>query len=265
MGIIRWHARISYFRDSNRLWSLDMRNIFPIILSLFIALPAWADNTLEPLLNTVILQLNAEQWVPTKTALVTIGVNATMNGTALEKAQNEILTKLGQISNKGEWHIVSFDRSLDQSGLEKVQISAQARLPSSDLSGLRDRAKAITVPGETFTLDNVEFTPSDQELRDANTSLRSDIYQQAKNEIASLNKLYPDQKFYLHNVNFQNIVMPMPMAQNAMYMRGVSNMAGIAAPMTKVNNIAVGNKLNITAVVVVASAPDQDVTKMVHG
>lgn len=234
-----------------------------VILSLLLAFPAWADNSFEPLLNSVTLQFNAEQWVATKTALVTVGVNASMSGNALEKAQNEVLTKLNQISNKGEWHIVSFNRNLDQSGLEKVQISAQARLPSSDLSGLRDKAKSISIPGETFTLDNVEFVPSDQELRDANTALRNDIYAQVRAEIANLNKLYPDQKYYLHNVNFLGLVMPM--SQNGIYMReGMAMTMSAPAPMMKSANIAVGNKLSITATVVIATVPNVDVTKIVH-
>lgn len=230
-----------------------------LLAMMFFSTPVLADISYEPLLNTVSLQLSAEQWVTTKTALVSIGVNASLTGSALEKTQSQVLSKLSQISNKGEWHIISFTRSLDQSGLERVQISAQARLPSSDLSGLRDKAKAISVPGETYTLDNVEFTPSEDELREANTSLRSNIYNQAKDEIANLNKVYSDQKFYLHNINFGGIV-PMPMAENTMYMRGMA-----AAPAASAKNIAVGNKLNMSASIVIASAPNEDVTKMLSG
>jgi hypothetical protein len=238
-----------------------MRAVFLLLLSLFMSSSLWADTSFEPLLNTVTLQLNAEQWVVTKTALVTIGVNASMSGNALEKAQNDILSKLNKISNQGEWHIVSFNRNLDQSGLERVQISAQARLPSSDLSGLRDKAKAMSAPGETFTLDNVEFVPSTEELHDANANLRNDIYQQAKTEIANLNKIYPDQKYYLHSVNFQGLMVPMAMAtaQNAMYLRETNG-----APPAK-TNVSVNNKINLSAMVVIAAAPSQDVIKMVHG
>lgn len=237
-----------------------MRGIFLTILSLFITIPAWADVSYEPLLNTITLQLNAEQWVTTKTALVTVGVNASVSGNALEKTQSQVLSKLNQISNKGEWHIVAFNRSLDQSGLERVQISAQARLLSSDLSGLRDKAKAISIPGETYTLDNVDFTPSADEFRDANNNLRNDIYQQAKTEIANLNKIYPDQKYYLHSANFIGNAIPVPMAENAMYMR-----VGAVASAPVKTNLAVGNKLNVSASVVIASAPNPDVAKIVHG
>lgn len=231
-----------------------MRVIYLLLISLFISLNAWADNAFEPLLNTVTLELNAEQWVTTQTALVSIGVNATVTGGGLEKIQSTVLSKLNQIS-KGEWHIIYFNRSLSQSGLEQVQISAQARLLSSDLSGLRDKAKAMTKPGETYTLDNVEFIPSESELRAANNNLRNAIYQQAKNEIDVLNKVNPEQHYYLHNVDFVGRVAPQP-PQPMMYAAKSANGGA--------SNIAVGNKLIVTATVVLASAPSSDVAKIVH-
>lgn len=231
-----------------------MRIITFVLFSLLLSMNVWADNSYEPLLNTVTLELNAEQWVTTQTALVTVGVNATVSGGGLEKTQSTVMAKLNQISNKGIWHIISFNRSLNQSGLEQIQIAGQARLPSTDLSGLRDRAKAITKPGETYTLENVEFTPSEAELRDANTNLRAGIYQQAKNELATLVKIYPEQHYYLHSVDFiGRVVTPQPM--NAMY-------AKMASPAG--TSISVGNKLVITATVVLAAAPSLDVAKIVH-
>lgn len=233
-----------------------MRTLLFFLFSFLLVSSAWADTSYEPLLNTVTLQLNAEQWVTTKTALVTVGVNASVSDQGLEKIQSEVLSKLNQISSKGEWHIVSFNRSLDQSGLERVQISAQVRLSSSDLVGMRDKAKALSKPGETFTIDNVEFTPSATELRDANVVVRNDIYQQVKTEVASLNQLYPDQKYYLHTINFIGEIVPVPQA-TTMYMKTAD-----ASP--RVSNLSVGDKLKITATVVLASAPNADVVKVVH-
>ncbi len=232
-----------------------MRRLLLLFLSFILSFPLFADNSFEPLLNTVTMQFNAEQWVQTKGVVVSIGVNASVSDASLATLQNEILGKLNKISNKGEWHIISFNRSLDQSGLERVQMVAEARIPSGDLSGLRDSAKAISIPGETFTIDNVEFTPSEEELRNANTTLRNNIYDQVKAEMDNLNKLYPDQKFYIHNVNFLGEIAPLP--QNAMAMVTVSG-----APRNV--NIAVGNKLKISATVIFASAPNADVTKVVH-
>ena len=235
-----------------------MRFFYLILLALLTISNAFADNSYEPLLNTVNLQLYAEQWVTTKTALVTVGVNASVSGQGLEKIQANVLSKLNQISNKGEWHIVSFNRSLDQSGLERVQISAQARLASADLAGLRDRAKAISKPGETYTLDNVEFVPSSNELRDANTALRNDIYNQIKIELANLSKQYPEQKYYVHNINFlgEFSPAPQPMLMKAAMVGSVAN--------ERVASLSVGDKLKLSATVVLAAAPNGDVTKIVH-
>ncbi len=228
-----------------------------IILSwLIAALPVWADNPFDPLLNKVTLQLTAEQWVTTNTALVTIGVNAAVTDGDLGKLQQHVMDKLNQLA-KAEWHMTAFNRSLDQSGLEKVQISAQARLPSEALSGLRNQAKSISKPGETFSLDSVEFTPSDDEIRAANANLRHAIYQQAIAELAQLNKLYPDQKYYLHEMNFLGMMMP-PQPMNLMA-RSKMMMAGDANA-----NLSVGDKLKMTAIAVLAAAPNPDVIKLVH-
>lgn len=225
-----------------------------LLLSLFCVFPVWADTPLEPLLNTVTVTLTAEEWVTSKTALVSIGINASVNDRDLGNMQNHLLETLKQLSNNADWHIVSFNRSLDQSGLEKIQAVGQARLPSNALGSLRDKTKSISKPGETFTLDNVQFIPSEIELRDATNTLRNNIYQQAKAEIDQLDKLYPDQKYYLHQIDFLNEMTPV---QNTLFIKtGMSTMANA--------NLAVGNKLKMVATVVLASAPNQDVVKMIH-
>ena len=233
-----------------------MKKILTFLMFTFFSIQAWADNSFEPLLNTVQLQFSAENWVTTKTALVTVGVNASLTAQGLENTQNSILAKLRKISDKGEWHIISYNRNLDQSGLERIQVSAQVRLASNDLSNLRDKAKNISVPGETYTIDNVEFTPSEEEFREANVGLRNNIYNQAKKELDSLNTLYPDQKFYVHSIIFNSSLANLPMAQNAMYLK-------TPAPVMR-SNLSVGDKLQLNATVIIASAPNADVIKMVH-
>jgi hypothetical protein len=234
--------------------------LLSLLLCVVFISPVWADVMLEPLLNQVSLQFSAEQWVTTKSALVTVAVNASVNDSGLEKIQNEVLTKLNDISNQGEWHIVSFDRNQDQSGLERVQILAQVRLDSAHLSGLRDKAKSISKPGETFTIDNVEFSPSADELRVTNTALRNDIYQQIKAELADLSKLYPEDKYYLHNVSFLTDMSVQPVS--AYKVNAMVSTTASPQPM-RANTISVGAKLKITANVILATAPNQDVMKLV--
>lgn len=229
-----------------------MKKFAALLVGIAICTPSFADNSFAPLLNTVKLQLTSEQWVTTTTALVNVAINASVTDKNIETLQNAVLQKLDQLSKEGEWHTLSFDRQQDKSGLESIQIMAQARLPQSALANLRDKAKAISKPGETYSIDSVQFTPSEDEVRKANEALRKNIYNQAKTELDTLNQQYPSQKYYLHDVefiSFARIEMPAPRAE--MYMSVAGNVAAKAA--TPLN---VGNKVSLQANVVLAAMPD---------
>jgi len=228
-------------------------------ICLLLPYAAMANNSYEPLLNSVNLQLDADKWVTTKSALVSMSVNVSASGNDLDKVQNQVLGKLRQVSDKGKWRIVSFNRALDQSGLESVRIMAEARLPSEDLGGIRDRAKALSKPGEKYDLNNISYKPSDAEIRQANLVLRYNIYNQAKYEIDNLNKMYPDQKFFVHDIRFRGSVMPMPRA--VAYVKSAES----DQPRKVSDSISVGNKLIVTASVTLSSAPSEAVKKIVHG
>jgi hypothetical protein len=236
-----------------------MKKIFLMLLGMICSIPAWADVDYSTLLNKVTLQLQSEQWVTTKTALVYVSANAAVTDQGIANVQADVMNKLKQLSDKGEWHIMTFNRSLDQSGLESIQITAQARLPQTELAGLRTKAKAISKPGETFTIDNVQFTPSEDEYRQANSILRNNLYQQAKAEIDALNKVYPDQKYYLYSIDFINVnpVAPAPMVNNV-YMEKAAAVARMPVP------ISVGSKVQQQATVIIASMPDVLNQKLAH-
>jgi predicted secreted protein len=241
---------------------LNMRLVLTFLLSMIAASTLWANEPAhgDDMLNKIVLNFNAEEWVATKTALVTMGINASINDNSLDKIQEDVLQKLNKISDQGQWHIVSFNRSLDQSGLERLQISAQARMPSAALVGLREKAKSNSKPGFTFTLDNVEFVPSEEEIRAANIVLRNNIYQQVKEEIERVNKLYPGQKYFVHTVDFVGSMRPMPMHTN-MYM--VAEKAADARGGAAAASLAVGDKMYLTATVTLGDMPDQSLIKSI--
>lgn len=225
-------------------------------LCLFVSLNVWAGNSIEPLLNKVTLQLTAEQWAVTKTAIVNININASLSDKNLEKLNSQVMAKLIQLSNKGTWHLISYDRTQDRSGLETLQIIAQARLPEPELTGLREKTKSLSKPGETYTLDSIQFTPSEDELRETQNQLRENIYQQAKLELMRLNKIYPEQKYYLHDVNFITGPYPAPMAQNMLYAKTEGSNAR--------NALSVGDKSRLSATVILAALPDPTLLKTGH-
>src|SRR5579862_2988355 len=217
--------------------------IYLAVLGLLASFPVWAEQNLDFLLNKVTLQLHSEQWVTTKTALVNVLVNAAVTNQGIDKIQNDIMQKLNQIARSTDWRLVSFDRQLDKSGLESIQISAQARLAQTDLANLRDKAKSLSAPGMTFTIDTIQFTPSEDELRTANINLRNQIYQQVKAETDALNRMYTDQKYYVHQINFISSPVMMPMAMQY----------GAKAVGTNSSSLSVGNKQELQATVVLAS------------
>lgn len=211
---------------------------------------SWAVPSLEPLLNKLRLELHTEHWITTKTALVNISVFATVTDQGIERIQAEIMQKLNQFANKAEWHIVSFNRQQDKSGLESIQIIAQARLAQTDLSSLRTKAKALSKPGETYSIADVQFIPSEGEINDAQTQMRNEIYRQAKAEIENLNHIYPEEKFYIHSVNFIPGMMPQPMENNDMSGKVYAMAARAPSPP-----LTVGNQQKLHAEVVLASTP----------
>lgn len=226
-----------------------MRKIYALIFASCIAIPAIAQQSYDFILNTITLQLKAEQWLTTKTALVNIRINAAVSGQGIERIQQNVMQKLNQISDKGEWHLISFERQLDKSELESIQIMAEARLPQTELSNLRTKAKNLSKPGEFYNIDTIQFTPSNEETRQGSLQLRNNLYNQAKAEIEQLNKIYSDQKYYLHQINFIDQVTPMPMMQAQAAGFSAKNVAATPA-------LSVGNKQELLATVVIAAIPE---------
>lgn len=197
-------------------------------------------------LDQVILQVYEEQWVKTNQAKVNILVNATLEKDALAKARQEIRSNLQRIA-KGDWHITQFMRSQDSSGLETVEVRAEARLDESALSNLHQAAKAMSKPGASYQVESIDFTPSAVELADARSKLRTAIYQKINDEIAQLNTVYTTQQYQVHKINFIEGYL-----QHAGKARGgAMDSSMYALPIAPA--VTVSNKLSKTALVVLAS------------
>lgn len=180
-----------------------------VVLGMAIATPVLAQNdNSNPALNNVSYQLSAEQWANTATANVTVSLDASLDKIGLSNLSTYVLKNLNAIEPNPNWHIVQFTRNQDKSGLETVHIEAQARIPSGNLAALRDKAKNLSKQGETYSISDIDFSPSMDEIEVAHTAARSAIYDKAKQEVARLNQVYPDQHFFLNSIQF----MPAPVA-----------------------------------------------------
>jgi hypothetical protein len=199
------------------------------------------------ILNQVSFDVTGEQWVSTKTARVIIAVNAGVGEDKLNTAYTEMTQKLQKLIGNSQWHITGFERSTDKSGLEQLYVTAETRLPESELATLKSRLKAASKAGEAYTVASVDYIPSLIEREAAQTALRNQIYNQIKTEVTQLNAAYPNQKYSVHNIEFiENSPAPTPMLMGAM-VRQAASATNAAMP--------VSNNLQLRAHVVLATEP----------
>jgi hypothetical protein len=230
------------------LGRLFMRRMMLVMLGVLTFLPvvAFADP-IQPVLNDVIYQTTAEQWVTTQTAEVIVDVNATLNEEQLADAHTDILSKLDELA-KSDWHITQFNRNPNESGLEQLLVEAQTRLPETALSDLREKAKKLSKPGETITIQNIAFEPTTAEIEAVRAQLRTQIYTQVQNELAQLNKMYPNQHYAIHQLSFNgNGPTPQPMLQKAV-MAMAERSSDNAMPVTVQNKLMMTANVDLAAV-----------------
>lgn len=187
-----------------------------------------------PELDKVQFQVSASQWVSTQTALLTVNINATLNNADLVQARSDIMSRLKKIAD-GEWHLTQFDRSQDNSGLEKLFVEAQARMPQASLTNIYQNAKDVSKPGATYTVNAVEFKPGLQEIQQIKSQLRERLYQQVNEEMVRLNKVYSNQNYTVNKLSvIEGEVQARPQYK-ALEMQAVA-VPGALAPNLSVNN-----------------------------
>ena len=92
-----------------------MNKIAGMLAALTLNISFAAEIPPEVMLDKVAFQVSAKQWVSTKTALLSVNINATLTNADLVKAREAIMDSLNNIA-KGDWHLIQFDRSQDSSG-----------------------------------------------------------------------------------------------------------------------------------------------------
>ncbi|EHL31268.1 hypothetical protein [Legionella drancourtii] len=212
-----------------------------------------ADVVIPPqlVLDKVLFQISAKQWVTTQSALLGVNISVTLAKADLVKARADIMERLNKIA-KGDWHLLAFDRSQDSSGLEKLDVQAQARVDQTALTDIYQNAKSVSIPGAKYEVASVEFKPSMEETQTVLAKVRDQLYQQVNDEIARMNKAYPMQNYSVSNLVFvsgDNPPVQTPRAYQAKEMNSMMMMAGAAAAPA----LTVSNELTLTAMVEAAS------------
>jgi hypothetical protein len=181
-----------------------MKRVFaPLALFLTLATtpPAWAQVP-PPVMDQVVLDLTAEDWVGTETARVTVSADAAASGADAGTQRSDLLTAINGLTPGTQWRIVSFDRSTDQAGLERWRALAEARLPETALGGLSDKARQASRPGLQLRIGSIEFAPTLTETEAVRARLRAEIYGKAASELDALERSFPGRKFRIGNIDF---------------------------------------------------------------
>lgn len=172
--------------------------------SFFVPLLAWGQYPPNvPWMNRITYQLSVDKWATTSNAKVTVNMDAIADKIDLSNINAHVLSNLAAIADSKNWHIVRYVRNQDKSGLEMIHVEAEAWLPNNTLGGIRDKAKKISRPGETYTIADIDFSPSPADIENTHAEARATIYNMAKAEIARLQQIYPDQHYFLYSIDFQ--------------------------------------------------------------
>lgn len=205
--------------------------------------------------DSVILSLSSEDWVSTKSARVTLNVEAAVSEENAGTMRESMVKALSNVA-KADWRLTNFGRGQDQTGLERWSAQYETRLPEGDLNNLAERAKKASRAGMQITVSDIDFSPTLEERQAALSQLRTKIYKRAEEELALLNKSMEGRAYRIAMVDFTE--MPMlaaygmskaarPMLAMARNAGGAMDMSEAAPPMEKSEKIVVTARIVFAA------------------
>jgi hypothetical protein len=225
---------------------IQMKKIIIMLSAILITTATYADTN-KPILNNIIYRVTSQTWVKTNTAKVIVAINATVKNKDIAEVRNDMMQKLQNMAPKAKWNVTQFMRSQNPSGLEQIYLSAQSRVPENVAADIRNKAKAASTAGQKFQVVKIDYTPSMQAVQQSYAKLRDNIYQQANEELKRLNKVYPQQQYFLHQVNFGNAAPIYRMANLKMGGAYIATNKAQQVPMK------VARQLTLTATVVLSA------------
>ena len=208
--------------------------------------------------DRVTFDISAEDWVTTKTAHAAVTVEAAVNASTAGTMRTE-MTKAVDSLAKTDWRLTSFDRSQDQTGMERWSAVFEARLPETDLGALGDAVKKLSKPGMQLSVANIDFTPTLEEMETARGNLRAQIYRIANDQLASLNTALPGRVYRIALIDFTGDEGGSPMPRVVKGRSGMA-MAMMTAPAPESSEpppapVERSEKIMLSARVVFAAQP----------
>jgi len=233
------------------------RTLVVLTFLLMSVLPAHADDGTKPD-DEVSFNLSAEEWVTTKTARVVLNVQAAVNASNAGSMRSDMIKAVNEIA-KTDWRMTDFSRTQDQTGMDRWSVSFEARLPENDLNSMTDKAKKASKAGMQISVDNMDFSPSLDEMEASRAALRLRLFKEAGEQLSALNTALPGRTYRISSITFD---MP---SHSPAFRRGQSkgmmeraSMAMAPAPIASNDmgsGASVSQKLVVSAHVIYAALP----------
>lgn len=209
---------------------------------------AFAQSVVQPVSDTVALELQVEDWVKSETALVGLVVDVAASGDGSGNLRGDVLKAVAGMADKAEWRITGMDQQSDSAGLDRWRVALQARLPESQLAALGERAKKASRPGLQVRVGFVAFDPTLAEVEAARGTLRGKLYAQVEAEVKRLNAAFPGRNYRPGAVEF--FESEAPSGERKMLVATTS--ARPSAPMANAmpgvqDKLVVGARVTLTA------------------
>lgn len=235
--------------------------VLAMFLSPVLSTAAFADDHMRgseitrsgPADDTVTLELVEEAWVETDTATVRVGAVMAVESGAFGRARAELEVDLATFVDGAVWRIVDFGRRGDEAGFERWHVTAEARVPETQVAGLPNKAKQASKPGRALSIAEVDYTPTLAERERTVAQLRAALYARVAAEIKALAAVFPDRHFRIGSIHMAPGFHPGPRPQ--MLMR--SDAMAQAAPMPKGGGLAGAEKALLQATVTLSASSDE--------
>ena len=175
---------------------------------LLIGTPPLAALAAEPGLpgynDTIVLNLQFEDWAEPKTALVTVRVGVVTDQTQSGLIQARMKGIAEDASDHMDWRIAQIPPAAGARGAALWQAMLETRMTPDDLGRLERAVAAYTGNGNdaSFSIERVDFAPTLAEIQAVRASLRAQAYHQAAREIRQLQLAFPDKIYRIASITF---------------------------------------------------------------
>lgn len=177
----------------------------------------YADDAVALCQDQITLQLQEEGWVTSKTALVTVGIQAATAKKDSSQLIQQITEKLKHvISDTSAWKIVALSTEKNSAGLISVAATMSARLTHDQLTQLQGAIDQLNTAGEQFTVQNIDYQPQAAEIAEEKTHLRQSIYRDALEQQTVMNNIFSGATYRVQTLSFNEPYMGMHTPQVVM-------------------------------------------------